>query len=148
MPKKCAESSKQNLFLQTLFSVQNSVCDIPVLVKVANCLKKFISCDELTFAEHVLNFEPNYFITFHSAPSHYHLEMHVFDAITNASILEELDVLVQSAAVVFSSPCCGANVEKRFKNLQSWLQKIGTPLNVTTSHSHITLQPKTGYPRS
>ncbi|KAF4114308.1 hypothetical protein G5714_004531 [Onychostoma macrolepis] len=25
-----------------------------------------------------------------------------------------------------------ANVEKHFKNLQSWLQKIGTPLDVTT----------------
>ncbi len=115
MPKKCAESSKQNLFLQTLFSVQNSVCDIPVLVKVANCLKKLISCDELTFAEHVLNFEPNYFITFHSAPSHYHLEMHVFDAITNASILEELDDLVQSAAVVFSSPFKQARVSPLLK---------------------------------
>jgi len=29
--------------------------------------------------------------------------------------------MVQSAAVVFSSPSCGPNVEKHFKNLQSWL---------------------------
>lgn len=58
--------------------------------------------------------------------------MHVFGAFTTVSTLEELDDLVQSAAVVFSSPCSGANVEKHFKNLQSWLQKIGTPLDVTT----------------
>ncbi|XP_059376303.1 uncharacterized protein LOC132112707 isoform X12 [Carassius carassius] len=67
-----------------------------------------------------------------NATNHYHLAMHVFGALTTASTLKELDDMVQSATVVFSSPCCGASVEKHFKNLQSWLQKKGTPLDETT----------------
>ncbi len=39
--------------------------------------------------------------------------------------------LMQGAAVVFSSPCSGQNVEKHFKNLQLWLQKIKIDLDVT-----------------
>ncbi|XP_016405730.1 uncharacterized protein LOC107738494 isoform X1 [Sinocyclocheilus rhinocerous] len=66
------------------------------------------------------------------ATNHYHLAMHVFGALTTASTLKELDDMVQSATVVFSSPSCGASVEKHFKNLQSWLQKKGTPLDETT----------------
>lgn len=74
-----------------------------------------------------------YYIIINSAPHHYRLAMHVFGALTTASTLAELDDMVQSVAVVFSSPSSGANVEKHFKNLQSWLQNIGTPVDVTTS---------------
>lgn len=59
--------------------------------------------------------------------------MHVFGALTTASTLKELDDMVQSAAVVFSSPSFGAIVEKHFKNLQSWLQRTGKTLDVTTN---------------
>lgn len=38
--------------------------------------------------------------TFHSAPKNYHLAMHIFGLYTTASTLEELDDMVQSAAVV------------------------------------------------
>ncbi|XP_039657009.1 uncharacterized protein LOC120559388 [Perca fluviatilis] len=66
------------------------------------------------------------------APKHYHLAMHVFGSLTTASTLIELDDMVQSAAVVFSSPSCGPNVEKHFKNLQSWMQRTATTLDETT----------------
>lgn len=67
---------------------------------------------------------------FPSAPNHYHLAMHSLGALTTASTLQELDDLVQSVAVVFSSPCSGQNVEKHFKNLQLWLQKTKIDLDV------------------
>lgn len=57
--------------------------------------------------------------------------MHSFGALTTASTLQELDDMLQSAAVVFSSPCSGQNVEKHFKNLQLWLQKTKIDLDVT-----------------
>ncbi len=57
--------------------------------------------------------------------------MHSFGALTTASSLQELDDMVKSAAVVFSSPCSGQNVEKHFKNLQLWLQKTKIDLDVT-----------------
>lgn len=62
--------------------------------------------------------------------------MHIFGLLTTASTLEDLDDVVQSAAVVFSSPCSGANVEKHFNNLQSWLQNKGFQLD-ETANSHI-----------
>lgn len=54
--------------------------------------------------------------------------MHVFGSLNTASTLIDLDDMVQSADVVFSSPSCGPNVEKHFKNLQ----RTGTTLDETT----------------
>ncbi|KAM3616613.1 uncharacterized protein V6R79_020854 [Siganus canaliculatus] len=57
--------------------------------------------------------------------NHYHLAMHIFGLLTTANSMDELDDMVQSAAVVLSSVSSGDNVEKHFNNLQSWLKKIG-----------------------
>lgn len=62
--------------------------------------------------------------------------MHIFGLLTTASSLEDLDDMVESAAVVFSSPSSGANVEKHFNRLQSWLKKTGTPELDETAKSH------------
>ena len=70
-----------------------------------------------------------------SASKNYHLAMHVFGLLTTATTLEDLDDMVQSAAVVFSSPSSGANVEKHFQNIQSWLQKKGVQLDETAPKS-------------
>lgn len=53
------------------------------------------------------------------------LPMHVFGLLTTAKALKDLDEMVESAAVVFSSPSSGENVEKHFNDLQSKLKKIG-----------------------
>ncbi|XP_076579586.1 uncharacterized protein LOC143315907 [Chaetodon auriga] len=71
------------------------------------------------------------------APKHYHLAMHIFGLFTTASTLEELDDMVQSAAVVFSSPSSAANVEKHFQNLQTWLQRSQVQLDDTSESSLI-----------
>lgn len=71
--------------------------------------------------------------TFHSAPKNYHLAMHIFGLYTTASTLEELDDMVQSAAVVFTSPSSAAIVEKHFQNLQTWLQRRKIELDDTKS---------------
>ncbi|KAL7370450.1 hypothetical protein ABVT39_000967 [Epinephelus coioides] len=63
------------------------------------------------------------------APKHYHLAMHIFGLFTTASTLEELDEMVQSAAVVFNSPSSAANVEKHFQNLQTWLLRCKVQLD-------------------
>ncbi|XP_034054814.1 uncharacterized protein LOC117534693 [Gymnodraco acuticeps] len=65
------------------------------------------------------------------APKNYHLAMHVFGLLTTVSSLEDLEDMVQSTAVVFSSPSSGANVSKHFNNLQSWLLKKGLQLDDT-----------------
>lgn len=52
------------------------------------------------------------------APRHYHLAMHVLGLMTQATTLNDLDELVISAAVVFSSSHSESNVEKHFQNLQ------------------------------
>lgn len=57
--------------------------------------------------------------------------MHIFGLLTTANTLEDLDDMVQSAAVLFSSPSSGANVERHFNNLQTWLQKKGIQLDET-----------------
>ena len=61
---------------------------------------------------------------------------HIFGLLTTASSLEDLDDMVQSAAVLFSSPSSGASVEKHFNNLQSWLTNSGLQLDETTK-SHL-----------
>lgn len=74
----------------------------------------------------------NFFIfPTHSAPNHYQLAMHVFGLLTTANSLEDLDDMVESAAVVFSSAFSAANVEKHFNNLQSWLKRTGTQMDET-----------------
>lgn len=74
-----------------------------------------------------------FLFTNRSAPKNYHLAMHIFGLFTTASTLEELDDMVQSAAVVFSSPCSAANVEKHLDNIQTWLQRTKTELDDTKS---------------
>lgn len=51
------------------------------------------------------------------APRHYHLAMHVFGLMTQATTLNDLGELVISAAVVFSSSHSESNVEKHFQRL-------------------------------
>ena len=57
---------------------------------------------------------------------HYHLAMHVFGLMAQATTLNELDDIVRSTTVVFSSSCSGQEVEKHFHNLQT-LTRAGPP---------------------
>lgn len=65
---------------------------------------------------------------FCSASRHYKLAMHVFGLMTSATTLRELDEVVLSAAVVFSSEDSGPNLEKHFHSLQEKLCTMGTHL--------------------
>lgn len=51
--------------------------------------------------------------------------MHVFGLMTQASTLRELDEIIISANMVFSSSNSGEKVEKHFQNLQVLLTKAG-----------------------
>ena len=62
---------------------------------------------------------------FVSSPKHYRLSMHLFGLLTSAATLMEMDDIITSMAVLFSSPQSGDNVEKHFQNLQNRLQTIG-----------------------
>lgn len=64
-----------------------------------------------------------------SAPKNYHLAMHTFGVFTTATSLKDLTDMVQSAAVVFGSPCSGENVEKHFHNLQLLMQKANVDVD-------------------
>ncbi|KAK1902031.1 Autophagy-related protein 2 [Dissostichus eleginoides] len=55
------------------------------------------------------------------AAKHYHLAMHVFGLMTQAITMSELDEVVTSAVVVFSSSHSDRNVGKHFENLQGLL---------------------------
>ncbi|XP_034067934.1 uncharacterized protein LOC117543645 isoform X1 [Gymnodraco acuticeps] len=55
------------------------------------------------------------------AAKHYHLAMHVFGLMTQATTMSELDEVVTSAVVVFSSSHSDRNVGKHFENLQGLL---------------------------
>ncbi|XP_032365949.1 uncharacterized protein LOC116684162 [Etheostoma spectabile] len=59
------------------------------------------------------------------ASRHYHLAMHVFGRMTQATTLEEMDEVLLSATMVFSSSHSGTNVEKHFQNLQKMLTEKG-----------------------
>ncbi|KAK0132619.1 hypothetical protein N1851_032487 [Merluccius polli] len=61
------------------------------------------------------------------ASKHYHLAMHVFGLMTQATTLHELDDIVCSTNVVFSSSCSGEQVDKHFHNLQILLTRAGPP---------------------
>lgn len=50
--------------------------------------------------------------------------MHVFGLLTSAATLLEMEDILISMAVVFSSPQSGDNVEKHFRNLQSKMLNI------------------------
>ncbi|KAI4814235.1 hypothetical protein KUCAC02_003438 [Chaenocephalus aceratus] len=56
-----------------------------------------------------------------SAAKYYHLAMHVFGLMTQATTMSELDEVVTSAVVVFSSSHSDRNVGKHFENLQGLL---------------------------
>ncbi|KAL7825264.1 hypothetical protein AOLI_G00324710 [Acnodon oligacanthus] len=65
-----------------------------------------------------------------SLPSHYKLAMHAFGLLTSAGTLAELDQMLLSCTVLFSSPCSSENVEKHFRNLQTMLTAFGaSPVN-------------------
>lgn len=51
--------------------------------------------------------------------------MHLFGLMTQAFTLLELDEIIISANMVFSSSHSGENVEKHFENLQVLLTKAG-----------------------
>ena len=51
--------------------------------------------------------------------------MHVFGLMTQATTLKDMDEVVISAAMVFSSSHSDRNVEKHFQNLQRLLLKAG-----------------------
>ena len=53
------------------------------------------------------------------------LAMHVFGLLAECATLPEMDEAVDSATVLFSSPCTGAIVTKHFKNLQQLMLKKG-----------------------
>ncbi|KAL7825305.1 hypothetical protein AOLI_G00325120 [Acnodon oligacanthus] len=56
--------------------------------------------------------------------------MHAFGLLTSASTLAELDQMLLSCTVLFSSPCSSENVEKHFRNLQTMLTAFGaSPVN-------------------
>nr|XP_019961581.1 PREDICTED: uncharacterized protein LOC109641528 [Paralichthys olivaceus] len=59
------------------------------------------------------------------APKNYKLAMHVFGLLTSASSIGELDEMLLSCTVIFSSPCSSENVEKHSNNIQTMLTTIG-----------------------
>lgn len=74
------------------------------------------------------------------------MAMHVFGMLTTASSIQELDEVLISCTVIFSSPFSSGNVGKHFENIQHLLTNIGYPsadessiapmeLEVTT-HTH------------
>ncbi|KAM8725208.1 uncharacterized protein AB9X84_002076 [Acanthopagrus schlegelii] len=62
------------------------------------------------------------------AGKHYLLCMHVLGLMTQATTLKELEEVVVSATVVFSSPASHENVEKYFQNLQVLLTSTAPPV--------------------
>lgn len=54
--------------------------------------------------------------------------MHVFGLMTQATTLKQLDEVLGSATVVFSSPRSGENVEKHFQNIQTLLTAASQPV--------------------
>lgn len=52
--------------------------------------------------------------------------MHVFGLLTCCSTLKEMDEVVCSSAVLFCSPCSGANLQKHYNNLQMLMQQRGS----------------------
>lgn len=61
---------------------------------------------------------------FFSSPKRYRLPMHLFGLLTSAATLMEMDDIITSMTVLFSSPQSGDNVEKHFQNLQNRMQMV------------------------
>lgn len=59
------------------------------------------------------------------ASKHFKLAMHMFGLMTQASTLQEMDEMVISANMVFSSSSSGENIEKHFENPRVLLTKAG-----------------------
>ncbi len=57
--------------------------------------------------------------------------MHVFGLLTSAATLVEMEDILISMTVVFSSPQSGDNVEKHFCNLQNKMLNIGISEDMT-----------------
>ncbi len=57
--------------------------------------------------------------------------MHVFGLLTSAATLVEMEDILISITVVFSSPQSGDNVEKHFRNLQNKMLNIGISGDMT-----------------
>lgn len=57
--------------------------------------------------------------------------MHVFGLLTSATTLAEMEDILISMAIVFSSPKSGENVEKHFLNLQYKMLNMGISENIT-----------------
>lgn len=61
----------------------------------------------------------------YSASKHFKLAMHIFGIMTQASTMQELDEILISATIVFSSSQSGAKVDAHFENLQQLLTNAG-----------------------
>ncbi|RXN32919.1 hypothetical protein ROHU_004440 [Labeo rohita] len=59
------------------------------------------------------------------SPKHYRLSMHLFGLLTSAATLMEMDDIIISMTVVFSSSHSGDNVQKHFQNLQNRMERMG-----------------------
>ncbi|RXN11049.1 hypothetical protein ROHU_010709 [Labeo rohita] len=59
------------------------------------------------------------------SPKHYRLSMHLFGLLTSAATLMEMDNIIISMTVVFSSSHSGDNVQKHFQNLQNRMERMG-----------------------
>lgn len=57
--------------------------------------------------------------------------MHVFGLLTSAATLVEMEDILISMTVVFSSPQSGDNVEKHFRNLQNKMLNMGISGDMT-----------------
>ncbi len=57
--------------------------------------------------------------------------MHVFGLLTSAATMGEMEDILISMTVVFSSPQSGDNVEKHFCNLQNKMLNIGISEDMT-----------------
>lgn len=62
----------------------------------------------------------------YSVPKLYRLAMHIFGLLASCASLPEMDNIIVSATVQFSSPCSGKNVDKHFHNLQQLMLTKGT----------------------
>ncbi|RXN14620.1 hypothetical protein ROHU_028583 [Labeo rohita] len=60
-----------------------------------------------------------------SMQRHYKLGMHTFGLLACSTSLKQMDEVLLSATVVFSSPCSGDNVEKHYNNLVVLMQQVG-----------------------
>lgn len=70
---------------------------------------------------------------FCSTPRHYKLAMHVFGRLACSTTLKDMEEIIASATVVFSSPCNGNNFAKHYQHLLE-LIKQSTAMDDTNVH--------------